>query len=62
MGMNTPPIVPRKEWDAAREEMLVLRRVRGKWSRRTVPSGEPYTTRLFPNLIFDVASVYSSSS
>jgi len=44
--------------DAQRLEMLVHRRLRGKWSSRTVRAGENYTTRLFPGLTFDLGAVF----
>ena len=48
--------------DAQRQEMLVMRRLRGKWSERTVRPGEIYTTRLFPGLKFDVALVFQATT
>jgi Uma2 family endonuclease len=46
--------------DAQRDEMLVLRRQRGKWAKRTIHPGGLYTTRLFPGLNFDLAAVFRS--
>jgi Uma2 family endonuclease len=46
--------------DAQRQEMLVLRRLRGKWSKRKVLPGQSYTTSLFPGLEFDVAAVFKA--
>jgi len=46
--------------DSRRQQMLVLRRLRGKWSSRTVVPGESYTTRLFPGLTFDLAAVFQA--
>jgi Uma2 family endonuclease len=39
--------------DADRQEMLALRRWRGKWRQTVVPRDQPYQTALLPGLILD---------
>src|SRR5665213_565685 len=54
----------REYWiiDAASEEMLVLRRVSGRWTERTVSACDKYATRLLAGLEFDLASVFRAAN
>jgi Uma2 family endonuclease len=47
--------------DAQRQEMLVLRRGRGKWIQRIVSPPELYETKLLPGLKFDCKAVFASA-
>jgi len=53
----------REYWiiDAAREEMLVLRRSRGEWVERVIRPPEIYRTRLLPGLEFLCAPVFQAA-
>lgn len=52
-----------KEWilDANREEMLVLKRGRGKWMPRVVKPTELYETKLLPGLKFNCQAVFAAA-
>jgi Uma2 family endonuclease len=47
--------------DAARLEVLVLRRSRARWSERTLRRGEKYTTWTLPGFEFDCAAVFDAA-
>jgi Uma2 family endonuclease len=47
--------------DAAKEEMLVLRRSGSRWVRRIVRPPETYRTRLLPGLEFACAPVFAAA-
>jgi len=47
--------------DAAKEEVLVLRRSSGKWARRVLKADDKYKTRLLPDFEFDVAPVFAAA-
>jgi Uma2 family endonuclease len=48
-------------FDAGPQEMLVLRRHRGRWSERTLGPGAVHRTRLLPGLEFAVAPVFEAA-
>jgi Uma2 family endonuclease len=48
--------------DAGREEMLVLRRSRGRWVKRTIRPPQVYRTRLLPGFEFSCALVFQAAS
>lgn len=54
----------REYWivDAARQEMLALRRVGGRWAERVVRPGESYETKLLPGFVFDLKAVFDASA
>jgi Uma2 family endonuclease len=47
--------------DAAKEEVLAMRRSGGKWAKRVLKPGEKYKTRLLPGFEFDVAAVFAAA-
>jgi Uma2 family endonuclease len=47
--------------DAAKEEVLTMRRSGGKWAKRVVKGDEKYKTRLLPGFEFDVAAVFAAA-
>ncbi len=47
--------------DAAKEQMTVLRRSRGKWAPSIVKPGEMYQTRLLPAFTLDLAPVLNAA-
>jgi Uma2 family endonuclease len=47
--------------DSGKEEMLVLRRVRGLWRERIVRPGEVYQTRVLPGLQFPCGAVFHAA-
>jgi Uma2 family endonuclease len=47
--------------DAAKQEMLVLTRSRGKWKERIIRPAEIYSTKLLPGFAFDLAKVFSAA-
>lgn len=53
----------REYWivDAEKEEVLVLRRWRGRWTKRIVRPPEVYQTRLLPGFEFDCARVFEAA-
>ena len=53
----------REYWivDAAKEEVLVLRRSGRKWDKSVVKAGTKYTTRLLPGFEFDPAPVFAAA-
>ena len=48
--------------DAEKQQVLILRRSRGKWAERIVRPGELYQTRLLPGFEFDCGTVFASAS
>jgi Uma2 family endonuclease len=48
--------------DAERQEMLVLRRSRGRWVERTLRPPQVYRTRLLPGFEFSCALVFQAAS
>lgn len=48
--------------DAQRQEMLVLRRSRGKWTEAVLRPGEVYRTRLLPGFEFDCRLVFEAAN
>jgi Uma2 family endonuclease len=53
----------REYWiiDHARQQMLVLRRFRDRWTEKIVQPGEGYRTRLLPGFEFDLARVFAAA-
>ncbi|MGH7199002.1 MAG: Uma2 family endonuclease [Planctomycetaceae bacterium] len=53
----------REYWiiDAEKQQMLVLRRSRGKWSERAVKPDEPYQCGLLPGFALDLAAVFRAA-
>jgi Uma2 family endonuclease len=53
----------REYWvlDHFKQEMLALRRVKGRWSERHVRPGEGYRTRLLPGFELDLAGVFAAA-
>jgi Uma2 family endonuclease len=53
----------REYWivDAEREEVLVLRRVKGRWSQRVVQPPQAVRTRLLPGFALDCAAVFRAA-
>ena len=53
----------REYWiiDHARQQMLVLRRFRDRWTEKIVRPGERYRTRLLPGFEFDLARVFAAA-
>lgn len=53
----------REYWifDADRQQMLVLRRSRGKWAERVLRPGETYETPLLPGMKFDCGAVLKAA-
>jgi Uma2 family endonuclease len=53
----------REYWivDAGKEEVLVLRRVKDRWSERTVRPPDLCRTRLLPGFALDVAAVFAAA-
>jgi Uma2 family endonuclease len=53
----------REYWivDAAREEVLILRRSRGRWIERTMRASDTYRTRLLPEFAFVCAPVFEAA-
>jgi Uma2 family endonuclease len=47
--------------DADRQEVLVLRRARGKWAERTLQANETYRPRVLPGFEFVCASVFEAA-
>ena len=47
--------------DRGEGEMLVLRRVGGRWVERTIRPPELYRSRVLPDLSFDVAAVFRAA-
>ena len=47
--------------DAAKEEVLAMRRSGGKWAKRVLKAGDKYKTRLLPDFEFDVAAVFAAA-
>src|SRR5258706_6338675 len=47
--------------DAAKEEVLTMRRSGGKWAKRVLKGDEKYKTRLLPGFEFDVAAVFPAA-
>jgi Uma2 family endonuclease len=52
----------RKYWvvDPGKEEMLVLRRVKGRWAERRVRPPQVYRTRTLPGFELDVGQVFAA--
>jgi Uma2 family endonuclease len=52
----------REYWvvDPGKEEMLVLRRLKGRWSERVVRAPKVYRTRLLPGFELDVGRVFAA--
>lgn len=48
--------------DAAKQEMLVLQRVGGRWRERIVRPPEVYQTRVLPGLQFSCAQVFQAAN
>lgn len=48
--------------DAARQEVLVLQRYRGKWKEQVVKQGAGYQTPLFPGLALDFTQVWQAAA
>jgi Uma2 family endonuclease len=47
--------------DAAKEEVLVLRRSQGKWESEVLKAGAKHQTRLLPGFEFDPAPVFAAA-
>jgi Uma2 family endonuclease len=47
--------------DAAREEVLILKRTSGRWKERILRPSEKYRTRLLPKFEFDCAAVFAAA-
>jgi Uma2 family endonuclease len=47
--------------DADKQEVLVLRRSRGKWSPHTLRSGDLYETKLLPGFKIDCRPVFKAA-
>ena len=54
----------REYWiiDADKQQLLILRRSRGKWAERIVRPGEHYQTRLLPGFESDCGTVFAAAS
>jgi Uma2 family endonuclease len=54
----------REYWivDADKQQVMILRRSRGKWAERIVRPGELYGTRLLPEFEFDCGTVFAAAS
>lgn len=48
-------------FDAAREEVLAMRRNGGKWATRVLKSGTKYKTRLLPQFELDIEVVFAAA-
>ncbi len=48
--------------DADKQEVLVLRRSRGKWVERVLRSGDIYETKLLPGFKFDCRQVFDAAA
>lgn len=52
----------REYWiiDAAKNQMLVLKRMRGEWTEKAVRPPKKYETRLLPGFVVDLRTVFGS--